>query len=135
MVALMPLASGLPTYDLVLPVFGADVIYKTSPVEQWALLRLYPVAAAGLLLVTFGLLLRGRRGIGPARLTFFFGLGFTAFSLLRFFLESAYLAMPIWADAWEELTEMITVLSIVLLLWVFRRPLGLSAAGADKAEA
>ncbi len=131
LVALMPLAAPIPSYQLVLPVFGNDVYYQLSPDEQWALYRLYPLVAAGLLAITFGLLLRGRRGIGPARWTFFWGLGVMSFSLLRFFLVSAYRAMPIWADAWEELTEMIAILAIVLLLWVFARPLGLIAESAE----
>jgi len=135
LMALMPLAASLLSYELILPVFGSDVYYQLSPDEQWALYRLYPFLAAGLLLITFGLLLRGQRGLGPARWTFFWGIGFMAFSLLRFFLVSAYQSMPIWADAWEELTEMIAIVSVVLLLWVFRRPLGLSAPGPQPEEA
>ena len=55
------------------------------------------------------------------------GLGLLSFSLLRFFLQHAFGQAVVWANAWEELTELATVLTLIAILWIFRGQLGLVA--------
>ena len=57
------------------------------------------------------------------------GAGPLGFSLLRFFLYWGYQERPLWADAWEEITEF---LFIALLFWVVLR---IRAVGSEAREA
>jgi hypothetical protein len=125
LIALIPVSSEVLVFSARFDVLGSPVDYQLTHTEQWALYRAYPLAASGLMLTTFFLLLRGRRGLGPAQWSFFLGLGLMAFSFLRFTLITSFSAAPWWADTWEEVTELLTVLGLALALWVFRRPFGL----------
>ena len=125
LIALIPVSSEVLVLSARFDVFGSPVAYQLTYAEQWALYRAYPIAASGLMLITFFLLLRGRRGLGPAQWSFFLGLGLMTFSFLRFTLITSFSAAPWWADTWEEVTELLTVLGLALALWVFRRPFGL----------
>jgi uncharacterized membrane protein len=47
------------------------------------------------------------------------GLGSLAFGLLRFMLKTFFRDELVWADFWEELTELIFILSIAVMLLLF----------------
>ena len=67
-----------------------------------------------------------KEGIRRAKPPFFLATGFLAFSLLRFFLVLAFRERPLWSDAFEEITELFTIISLAVLLHLFREPLGLA---------
>lgn len=122
--SLAPLAAPIRPVSAVVAIFSTDVLYGTGVPLLLLEYRLYPVLAAGLFSAAFVLLFRGKAGVRAAQLPFFLGVGFFAFALLRFFLVETYRSMPPWSDAFEELTELATVLFVALFLRVFRRALG-----------
>jgi len=132
-VALLPLASPLVPSRPAVPVFGSTVIYAVDLPVQLLHFRLYPALGA-LLLAASAIALRNRGPISSrTQSLFFWGLGFTSFALFRFFLFQAYRTAPWWADAWEELTELLAVVAVAWGLYVFRDQLGLSRSSrADK---
>jgi hypothetical protein len=77
---------------------------------------------------------KGSAGIERAKLPFFAGCGFLAYALLRFLLHYAFGEAVFWANAWEELTELATIVLLVFGLWAFRVPLGLGRAPATANE-
>ncbi len=123
--ALMPLCVGIRPISVMIPVLGTDVHYALTTIIQAAEFRVYPPLASLFLLVTFALLWRGQKSISAAQMPFFIGFGFLCFALFRFFLLESYRSQPIWADVWEETTELAAIVAVGLLLVVFRRQLGL----------
>lgn len=120
----LPLTSG----SVLVSVFGTDVRYGSTLAAELVQFRLFPAAGIALLLVGLAVLLRGEAHVRRAHLPLFLGLGFSLFSLMRFTLLRSFSGALPWADTWEELTELLTVLAVGALLWIFRRPLGLAAA-------
>ncbi|HOX45474.1 MAG TPA: hypothetical protein PK668_17890 [Myxococcota bacterium] len=123
-VSLLPLAAPLLTLDLSVDVFGSHLLYQVTPFQALTVDRVLPlVGAAGFLLAT-GCLLAGRRGLRWAELGFFAAFGFFGFGLMRFGLLRVFREVPMWADFWEELLELFTIVGIGVGLWLFRRQLG-----------
>jgi hypothetical protein len=50
-------------------------------------------------------------------------------------VAGSFASMPLWADVWEELTELAAVAAVAALLWVFRSQLGLGRAPAESSRA
>ena len=134
LVALLPLSTSIRPLDVSLDVFGSQVRWVKSVFVQLLEFRLYPVVACTLLLSTAIGLARAHTA-GPALSRtlqpFCWGLGLLTFSLLKYTLFVAFAATPLWADFWEELTELLGVAGVALVLWVFRRPLGLDRRPSD----
>lgn len=124
-VALVPLTTPLRTMNIQYDLFGVSVPYRIDILESLLVTRLFPIWAAWLFLVAFFTLGSRRSGLAQARTPFFLGLGFLAFSLLRFLLLHTFWNRPFWSDAWEEMTELFTVCTVAWFLWVFRRQLAL----------
>ncbi|HEY3319281.1 MAG TPA: hypothetical protein VGP72_02250 [Planctomycetota bacterium] len=91
---------------------------------QWYELRFCPVAASAMFLVAFVLLL-GQRGGNLERAKFFTagGLGFLLFGYLRLILFAAFRDNLVWFGFWEEITELLGVLAVAAVLWIFRHGL------------
>jgi len=123
--SIIPLLEPLHPVNMVMPVYGTEVCYMSSIGLQFALFRVYPIAAALLFLVAFIMLLRGRTSVGRTKLPFFLGVGFATFSLFRFFLYGGYRLNSGWTLIWEETTELIAISGVAIVLWTFRRQLGI----------
>jgi hypothetical protein len=134
MVALVPLSEPIQPVVLRYQVFGTWVIDETTPLIAVAQGRLYPLMALWMFVVAWLDLRKGSAGIERAKLPFFAGLGFLAYALLRFLLHHAFGEAVFWANAWEELTELATIVLLVFALWAFRVPLGLGRAPATANE-
>ena len=126
LVALTPLSVEVDAWSSGRLVFGTEASFVASDSARFLELRGYPIAAAILFGIALGLAWRGREGLRKAELPMFAGVGFLCFSLTRFFLREVYAEHPPWADAWEEITELMIVGIVAVLLFSFRRPLGLS---------
>jgi rhodanese-related sulfurtransferase len=122
-VSLIPLCSPLRPLNLVLPIFGTDVPFWSTPPELIAELRIYPVLGAACFLVAHVVMRSGAAGLRRAHVPFFLGVGFASFGLLRFVLVESFREMPVWADSWEEITELFVMIAVAAGLWIFRRPL------------
>jgi len=138
--AVMPLTAPIEALSLVRLVWGTPVNYEVGPAIQLLQFRLYPLLASALFTVAFVLLLRGRRGIRPARVPFFAAVGLASFSLFRFFLLEAYRQVPGWKDAWEEITEFAVIVGVAVALHSLRHQVGLvrrptEGSGASAPEA
>ena len=93
---------------------------------QLADFRVYPMLAAVLFLVALIMLFGGGQSLRRVQLPLLAGLGFMSFSLFRFLLLEAYRTAPVWADFWEETTELLFILGLGLFLFFYRRRLGLT---------
>lgn len=124
--ALMPITAPLEPLRIIVPVFGSPVAYEINATIQTLEFRLYPALAVLFMLGAWAVLLGGAARIRTAEPLFFAGFGFLSFALLRFFLFRSFLPYLSLSGAWEELTELFTIITVGLLLWIYRNPLGLT---------
>ncbi len=109
-VAFMPLTAELESYYYVTKVFGDDVIFGHSMIQEIFEVRLYPLAALFFFVLSFLILyFRKEMGIETSKVLFAIGLGPLSFSLMRFLCFWGYSGNPLWAEAWEEITEFLFI--------------------------
>lgn len=125
LVSLIPWSGPLRPRYLSMSVFGHEILYVRSLTQLLIEQRLYPTVAAIAFLVTAVMLSGGKRSLHRTELPFFIGMGFLSFALLRFFLSHSFPAMQGWTDVWEEATELFTICSLAVVLWLFRHQLSL----------
>lgn len=114
---LMPLSAPFKNFMSVGSVFGADVIFTHSIMQQLYEIRIYPLLAMLFLAAAWLLLFTGKEaGLTSSKLFFSAGLGMLGFSLMRFLIYWSFSDSILWAEAWEEMTEFMFVLSIVIML-------------------
>ncbi len=127
--ALILIALMLPCVPVSPAAVRADVLSSTQdfPSPLWSQLfegRYCPVLSIVLLLISWGVLLFKRDD--PVRHSKIFlaaALGPLGFGLMRVFLRTAYRENLAWANIWEETTELLFVLGVGLVLWLFRHSL------------
>jgi hypothetical protein len=111
-------------------VFGSSVIFGHPFLYQVLDIRIYPLASLIPIAVSFILLLmQAENGFHFAKIFFAMGIGLLGFSLMRFFFFWGYQNNPLWADAWEEITEL---LFIALIFWIVLRIRVVSSATAER---
>ena len=125
LLSLVPLSAMPRPRVLEYPVFGTLVADESTPIIEIAEMRIYPLFALWLFVVAFIVLRGGKGGLERAKAPFFVGMGFLAYALFRFFLHKAFGEEVFWSNAWEELTELLTILTLIWTLWVFRVQLAL----------
>lgn len=125
LVSLIPFSGPLRPRYLSMSVFDHEILYVRSLTQLLIEQRLYPAVAAIAFLVTAVMLSGGKRSLHRSELPFFIGMGFLSFALLRFFLSHSFPAMQGWTDVWEETTELFTICSLAVVLWIFRYQLSL----------
>jgi hypothetical protein len=123
--ATMPFALPLESQGVVLPVFDGHMTCLRDEALQFVEFRVFPALAIILLMGTVALLLTGKHAVRKAQLPFFLGFSFLSLSLMRFFLLQAYRRSPAWTYIWEEITELLTVVFVLGVLYIFRRQLDL----------
>jgi len=99
--------------------------YVRPIVHQWFEARYSPAVAIGFFsLALLVMLFTPQVTIHPlARVLLCGGIGFFGFSLFRVTLGLIYAEALVWATFWEELTELMFVVAVIFILWVFRRTL------------
>lgn len=130
----MPLTAPIGSRFFAGPIFGERVIFGHPPFSQTIEVRFFPAVAAFFLLLSWGvLLLRREHGFAAAKALVAVGLGPLVFSLMRFLCYWGYAEHPLWADVWEELTELMFVIIIlrIVLLVRSRRATGRSPLPSD----
>ena len=119
-ISLMPLISPLIHVKQEVFIFGAKEIYYYPAIQQFFDLRIYPIAAFMLFVSSAFILLAVKKSpVKYAKYTFAFGIGFFVFSIFRYILLYCYKDQMIWKVFWEEFTELLLILGILLFLFVF----------------
>lgn len=115
-------------------VFNVETHFLFSSTLMLVELRLYPILASALMLISLPFLLGGPAGIKRARVPFFLGLGFMTYSLFRFFLLYSFDGLPYWMNFREEITELIATFGLGVFLFIFRHTLGIPFPLSSKAK-
>lgn len=135
LLCLVPLSAPPRPQAVDYSVFGSVVHDEITPFIEILQIRVYPLFGMWLFAMAFVDLLAGKTGLERAKTPFFVGVGFLTFSLMRFLLQQAFGQAVFWANAWEEVTELATVLSLIFGLWTFRTQLGLTRSKRENAAA
>lgn len=120
-VAAAPLCVQLLPVSYNTAILGTFYNYSHPVVHQVFEVRYLPVAALVLLLVSLAVLQAKRPdAVLWSKLFFSAGVGAIGFSFLRLVLFHAFRDNLVWFGAWEEVTELLFLLGVGAVLWVFR---------------
>ncbi len=133
-IALLPLTVDFRLTSYYSEVLGSTVGYSHTMVSQWFELRLCPVLALLFFAASWLVLLFKRNDPVPwSKFLFAAGLGPLAFGTMRMALLGVFSEDLMWFDTWEEWTELLFVLGVAVVLWIFRH--GLLANSAERGQA
>jgi rhodanese-related sulfurtransferase len=105
-------------------IFGAFYNYAHFVSYQLYELRYLPLAAMALMTASLlALVLKKTDPVRLSKVLFACGMGALGFSLLRLFTFAPYRNDLVWFIFWEEATELMFVVGVGILLWIFRRGL------------
>lgn len=132
-VSLMPLLSPLVSIRQEVIIFGKKTLYYYPIIEQVFDLRIYPVAAFALLVTSAVILWVVKDSpVRYAKYPFVFGIGFFIFSFFRYVLLYCYKDQVVWRVFWEEFTELLLIVGILVFLFTFSEQLKRNAATVSK---
>jgi len=119
----LPIRPNLSSYSS--QIFGTIYHYTELAVFQILEARYLPIFAVLLLVMALIWMVYQREKIipGSSRILFSAGVGALGFGLFRIFLVFAFEDQLLFAAFWEETTELLTILLIGGVLWLFRRQL------------
>ncbi len=128
-VSLMPLLSPLVPIRQEVIIFEKETLYYYSMFEQVFDLRVYPVAAFALLAASAVILWAMKDSpVRVSKYPFVFGAGFFVFSFFRYIFLYCYKDQVIWRVFWEEFTELLLVVGILVFLFTFSAQIERDAA-------
>jgi hypothetical protein len=111
-------------------IFDTRYTYDHPLVYQVYEIRGCPALALGLMAASWLALVFGRQDrVNSAKVLFSGGLGLLAFGAFRMMLLALYRENLVWFVFWEEATEMLGILGVAAVLWVFRKGLWASRPG------
>ena len=118
-IAAIPLTAPLGSHFYMGKIFGSPIIFGHPVIYQIMEVRLYPLASLIFFALSFILLMNLKEaGFEGSKIFYAMGIGPLGFSLMRFFCYWGYQGNPLWADAWEEITEFIF---IAFIFWITLR--------------
>jgi rhodanese-related sulfurtransferase len=126
LVALIPLCAELVPVSYNTRIFGTFYNYSHPMVHQVFEIRYLPVAAFVLLGISLAALLTWERARGSSttmlwsKIFLAAGVGAMGFSFFRLFLVQCYRDNLVWFGAWEEITELLFIVGVAVVLWIFR---------------
>lgn len=124
LVALMPLRAELQVVSYNTKIWGTLYNYNHPIIYQVFEFRYFPLLASGLFFAAALILWVGRDNrLHMSKMIFAAGVGPFGFSLFRFIVFHGFRTNLAWMDFWEEITEFIFILGVILVLWFFRRSL------------
>ncbi len=122
-IAGIPLSGDLGSYFYLGDIFGSDVLFGHFFYQQIIEYRFCPLLSIVFLAISIFYLFKYREKALPvAKIYFAAALGPLFFGLLRFIMFEAYESNPLWAEAWEEITEFIFIGFILWMVWWWRGP-------------
>ena len=99
-------------------------IFSHADIHQWFEIRYSPIVSLLLSTVVFLMLLLDERGaLFTPKIILAASIGFIGFSFFRLILFSPYPNNLGWFFFWEELTELIFIVGVAYVLWIFRKGL------------
>jgi hypothetical protein len=131
---LIPLLATINPVSYNSDIFGTLYNYARPVIYQIFEIRYCPLLAIVLFSFTFVtlpnlsfLLGKEKKSLHPvpfiSRMLFSAGLGAWGFSMFRLLFGVVYQNNLVWSTFWEELTELIFVVSVAIILWLFRHNL------------
>jgi hypothetical protein len=120
-VVLLPFCAPLQPLAYTTDINGTKVAYAATLPTQWLVMRYCPALAAALLGASW-LALRFQRthSVATAKMLLAAALGPFGFGFLRLFLLAAFRDDLVWYTTWEEFTELLFILGVAFVLFVFR---------------
>ena len=121
MISMLPMAARLQAIHYQTEIIGAVYTYEWPLLYQLTEARLAPMLALLLFAGAWVAMFLDRRLPVPdsARILASAGFGALSFSTLRFTLKTMFFENLIWADFWEELTELLFVMVVTAVLILF----------------
>lgn len=133
-VAALPLFAEIKPVSYNARVFDSVENYSLMASSQLFESRYCPILA--LLLLTGSwlvMLIRKDDPVPLAKVLFAAALGLLGFGFMRLFLSSAFAENLVWYVAWEEWTELLFIVAIGVVLWLFRHTLLMKPTAAADA--
>ncbi|NIP28477.1 MAG: hypothetical protein GWN55_17045 [Phycisphaerae bacterium] len=121
LIALMPLWSdwNITSYNTM--IFGTLYHYARRLIYQRFEMQFCPIAAVILLSTSLLILILKRENALPlAKIFFAAGVGPMGFGLFRSIITTMYSQNLVWFGFWEEFTELLFIMGICFMLWIFR---------------
>lgn len=132
-ISMLPIAARLQTIRYHTEILGTFYTYNWPLLYQLFEARFVPVLAILLFASGLAAMFLDRRQPVPdtARILASAGFGALSFGILRFSLKAIFFENLIWADYWEELTELVFVLVVMAVLILFLQRLFQEAFPGD----
>ncbi len=132
-IALMPFTSETHSVSYNTRILGTYYNYSHPVVHQVYEIRFCPAAAIGLLVIALAVLAAARsEPVLKSKVWFAAGAGMLGFGLFRWFLFVPYRENLVWFGFWEEITELLFIVGVCAVLWIFRHGLFRGEAGVRK---
>jgi hypothetical protein len=134
--AFMPLTAAPSAVSYNARILGTFYNYSHPVIHQLYEIRFLPVMAIGFFVASLlALLLKKHEAVSWSKFLFAAGMGPLGFSLLRLFIYAPYSETQVWYNFWEEITELLFVVGVAAILWIFRRGLFAATVPADGSAA
>ena len=122
--AMMPLGADWQLASYNSDAFGTIYNYSHPIVYQIFELVYCPIVAIIMLSISLGILLWKRTdSLSAAKIAFAAGVGPMGFALFRMLVTGPYGQNLVWRNFWEECTELVFLIGVCYVLWLFRRTL------------
>ena len=123
-VAFMPLFAGWHNVSYNTTIFGTFYNYSRRLIYQHFEMQHCPISAIVMFVISLGILIfKNRNPLPMAKVFFAAGAGPLGFGMLRSTLTALYGTNLVWFAFWEEITELMFIVGVCFILWVFRKSL------------
>jgi len=123
-ISLMPLTAGFMNVYYKGVVFGETEVFGMPLFQQILALRVFPIIGFIFIFISWVTLLwKKEEGITASKDLFAIGLGPVGYSLLTFMTYWGFQNSLLWAEVWEECSEVLFIMGVAVTLFVFRKTL------------
>ena len=122
--ACMPLSADWQAFSYNTSIYGTP--YHFAHLWYQRVLETHYCSIAAIVLLTASLLIlcfKRDNPLPPAKLAFAAAMGPLGFGFFRLLLATAYSRDLLWSNFWEESTELLFVVGVGIVLWIFRQGL------------
>ena len=122
--ALMPLCADWQDTSYNTVIFGTFYNYSHGVIQQQFEILYCPIIAIVMLVISILiLLLKKENPLSSAKIAFAAGIGPLSFGVFRMILTNTYSNNLMWSGFWEETTELLFLVGVCFVLWLFRKSL------------